>query len=105
MNLLDIFNAIPQLFNWYSKMPSIKRIQFNHLVVLFASWIILYFNDSQHRKHNALLASGIDAVNNLRSKDQERYTTKLESYSDKFQSFSEELLKQEKELKQIKKEP
>jgi len=86
-------------------MTPIKRIQFNHLVVLFASWVILYFNDSQHRKHNALLTSGIDTVNNLRAKDQERYTTKLESYSDKFKNFSEELLKQEKELNQIKKEP
>lgn len=85
-------------------MTPLKQIRFNYIVMLSASWGILIWNDNQHRKNTDQLSVRVDAVNNLRSKDQERYTTKLESYSDKFQSFSEKLLKQEQEYKQIKKE-
>ena len=104
MTIIEIIQVVPKLYNWYSKMTPIKQIRFNYIVLLVASWSILYYNDHQHRKNNAQLTIGLNTANDLRSKDQERYTTKLESYSDKFQSFSEKLLKQEQEFKQIKKD-
>ena len=104
MTFIEIIQAVPKLYNWYSKMTPIKQIRFNYIVLLTASWGIMYYNDYQHRQNNDKLTSGLNTANNLRSKDQERYTTKLEAYSDKFQSFSEKLLQQEQELKQIKKD-
>ena len=105
MNLLEIFNTVPKVFNWYARLTPKNQTRFNHIVVLIASWVLFYFNDQQHRKNNALLTIGINNVNNLRSQEQDRYTTKLERYADKFQSFAEKQDKQEKEINQIKKEP
>jgi len=99
---IETVEKIPKLYNWYSKMSPENRIQFIYIVLLVASWTILYFNDSQHKANNAALTIGINRVNDLRSKDQERYTTNLEFYTNKFADIFERQLEQKEEIKQIK---
>jgi len=104
MKFLDLFNQIPRLYNWYSDLSPTKRKDFNYIILLIASWSILVYNDRQHRENNTILTDRIDSVNNLRSKDQERYTGNLEYYTNSFKSFSEQILKQKEEIKNIKKD-
>ena len=52
-----------------------------------------------------LLSNRNDTINNSRTKEQEKYTTKLEYYTDKFNHLLEILIQQRKEREQLKNEP
>lgn len=104
MKILDYFTQIPKLFNWYFHLTPAKRKDFNYIMLLVASWSILYYNDYRHRENSKILIDRVDATNNLRSKDQERYTKNLEFYTNSFKDFSKEILHQKEEIKSIKKE-
>lgn len=104
MNLIEIFSAIPRLFDWYLAMPLIKRIQINYITLLALVIGFSYYNDKRHTDNYAVLSSRIDSINNSRAKEQEKYTAKLEYYTDKFNSLLVVLIQQKKEIKQIKEE-
>ncbi|AGN89422.1 hypothetical protein LIT13_01250 [Flavobacterium psychrophilum] len=103
MKVLDYFRYIPRLFDWYFQLPQIKRIQLNYIVLLAVVIIAAYKNDECHRENSHSLSDRIDAVNDFRAKEQERYTQKLESYSDKFNHLLELLIQQKKEVEQLNK--
>lgn len=104
MKILDYFREIPNFFNWYFQLPQLKRIQMNYIVLIALLITLSYYNDKQHRENTAGLSNRIDAINNSRTKEQEKYTTKLEYYTDKFNHLLELLIQQKKEQEQLKKE-
>ena len=104
MKFLDYILQFPKLFDWYFKLPALKRIQLNYIVVLTGVVIISYYNDQQHRDNYTVLSNRIDTINNARSQEQEKYTTGLRYYTDKFNYLLELLIKQREEIKQINKE-
>lgn len=105
MNLLDYLKEIPNLFNWYFKLPLTKRISLNYIVLLATVMTMAYYNDKLHREHYTVLANRNDTINNSRTKEQEKYTAKLEFYTDKFNHLLELLIQQRKEREQLKNEP
>jgi hypothetical protein len=105
MKILDFFREIPKLFDWYFQLPQLKRIQLNYILLIALLFTISYYNDKQHRENYIVLSVRIDAVNNSRTKEQEKYTTKLEFYTDKFNHLLELLIQQKKEREQLKNEP
>lgn len=99
MKILDFFSEIPKLFDWYFRLPQLKRIQLNYIVLISLIIILSYYNDKQHRDNYAVLSARIDSVNNSRAKEQEKYTTKLEYYTDKFNHLLEILLQKKEQDK------
>jgi hypothetical protein len=104
MKYLEFLQEIPKLFNWYFILPSLKRIQLNYIVLIAGILFISYCNDQKHRDINIRLYARIDLINSSRSKEQEKYTAKLEYYTDKFNHLLEVLIEQRKEREQINKE-
>lgn len=104
MKLLDYFREIPKLFDWYFLMLPIKRIQMNYIIILSIVSTLAYYNDKRHNENYAILSARIDSVNNNRTKEQEKYTAKLEFYTDKFNNLLVVLIEQRKEIEQIKKD-
>lgn len=104
MKFLQYFDKIPQLFDWYFRLASLKRMNLNYIIIISIILAAGYYNDKRHNENNVVLINRIDSANNLRSQEQERYTVKLESYTDKFNGLLEKLIEQQKEVKQIKKD-
>lgn len=104
MKILDFFREIPKIFDWYFLLPQIKRIQMNYIILLSIVITFAYYNDKRHTENYAVLSARIDSVNNNRTKEQEKYTAKLEYYTDKFNSLLVVLIEQRKEIEQIKKD-
>lgn len=105
MKILDYFKEIPKLFDWYFLLTPIKRIQLNYIILLGLITFLAYKNDERHRQNYAVLSARIDSVNDNRSKEQEKYTGKLEYYTEKFNHLLEIVIQQNKEVKQIKEKP
>ena len=104
MKFLDYILQLPKLFDWYFKLPTLKRTNLNYILLLGFVVLLSYYNDQQHRDNYSVLSNRIDTTNNFRSQEQEKYTAKLEYYTDKFNHLLELLIKQREEIKQIKKE-
>lgn len=104
MKVLDYLLEIPKLFNWYFLLPALKRIQLNYIILIASIILISYYNDKQHRDNYTVLSARNDTINNSRTKEQEKYTAKLEFYTDKFNHLLEILIHQRKEREQINKE-
>jgi hypothetical protein len=104
MKYFDYILQFPKLFDWYFTLPALKRIQLNYIMLLTAVVSIAYYNDKLHRENYTALYNRVDATNDSRSKEQEKYTAKLEYYTDKFNHLLEILIKQKEEIKQIKNE-
>lgn len=104
MKLLDFFREIPKLFDWYFLLPQLKRLQLNYIILIASIITISYYNDKQHRENYIVLSARNDTINNSRTKEQEKYTSKLEFYTDKFNHLLELLIQQRKEREQIKNE-
>jgi hypothetical protein len=104
MKFLDYLLRLPQIFDWYFKLPALKRIQLNYIVLLTFVVTLSYYNDQQHRANYTILSTRVDTINNARSKEQEKYTAGLEYYTDKLNHLLEILIKQKEEIKQIKNE-
>lgn len=105
MKYLDFLKELPKLFEWYFHLPALKRIQMNYIILLAIIISLSYYNDKQHRDNYTILSDRIDATNNNRSKEQEKYTAKLEYYTDKFNHLLELLIQQKKEREPLKNEP
>lgn len=103
MKILNCIAQIPNLFNWYFKLPVIQRMQLNYITIIAVIITLSYNNDKKHRDSYTILNSRIDSVNDARTKEQEKYTTKLEFYTDKFNHLLEILLQQKKEQEKINK--
>jgi hypothetical protein len=104
MKYFNYLLEIPKLFNWYFLLPALKRIQLNYIILIALIILISYKNDKQHRENYTVLSARNDTINNSRTKEQEKYTAKLEFYTDKFNHLLEILLQQKKEREQIKNE-
>jgi hypothetical protein len=102
MKILYYLREISKLFDWYFLLPQIKRIQLNYIIILTIVITLAYYNDKRHSENYAVLSARIDSVNDNRTKEQEKYTAKLEYYTDKFNSLLVVLIQQKKEIKQIK---
>lgn len=102
MKILEYFQEIPKLFDWYFLLPPIKRIQLNYIVILALVISLAYYNDKRHSANYAVITARIDSVNNNRAKEQEKYTAKLEFYTDKFNNLLVKLIEQRERIKQIK---
>ena len=105
MKLLDLFRELPKLFDWYFLLPALKRLQLNYLILIAFVITLSYYNDKRHRDNYMVLSARNDTTNNSRTKEQEKYTAKLEFYTDKFNHLLELLIQQKKEREQLKKEP
>lgn len=92
MKILEYIERIPKIADWYFGLTPVKRIQFNHIVILIAIIIAAYYNDNRHRDNYALLSDRIDAINNARAKEQESYKKSLEFYTDKFNNLLEKII-------------
>jgi hypothetical protein len=104
MKILEFFKEIPKIVDWYFGLTQSKRMNLNYIILIIAIAAAGYWNDSKHNENYTILSNRIDAVNNLRAKEQERYTIKLESYTDKFNVLLEKLIEQKKEVEQLKNE-
>jgi hypothetical protein len=104
MKILDFFREIPKLFDWYFLLPQLKRLQLNYIILIASVITISYYNDKRHRENYIVLSARNDTINNSRTKEQEKYTSKLEFYTDKFNHLLELLIQQRKEREQIKNE-
>lgn len=104
MKLLDFFKELPKIFDWYFQLTPLKRIQMNYIFILALVIALSYYNDKQHRHNYAIISGRIDATNDNRAKEQEKYTAKLEYYTDKFNHLLEILIQQKKEREQLKNE-
>ena len=104
MKFLELLSAIPKIFDWYFGMDSIKRIQLNFIVVLTLLFTYIYYTNKAYAENITILTTRLDTVNNSRTKEQEKYTAKLEYYTDKFSELLLKIDKQKEELKQIKEE-
>ena len=102
MKILDFLLGIPKFFDWYFQLQPIKRMNLNYIALIAAIITLSYYNDKQHRDNYLVLSGRIDSVNNSRTKEQEKYTTKLEYYTDKFNHLLEILLQQKREQEKIK---
>lgn len=105
MKFLDYFREIPKLFDWYFQLPQLKRIRLNNIAVIVFLILLSYYNDKLHRENYTVLSNRNDTINNSRTKEQEKYTAKLEFYTDKFNHLLELLIQQRKEREQLTKEP
>lgn len=105
MKFLDYFREIPKLFDWYFQLPQLKRIRLNNIAVIVFLILLSYYNDKLHRENYTVLSNRNDTINNSRTKEQEKYTAKLEFYTDKFNHLLELLIQQRKEREQLKNEP
>lgn len=103
MKILEYFKEIPKLFDWYFGLTQSKRMNLNYIILIITIVAAGYWNDSKHNENYIALSNRIDAVNNLRAQEQERYTVKLESYTDKFNLLLEKLIEQNKEVENLKK--
>lgn len=104
MKILDFFREIPKLFDWYFLLPALKRIQMNYIILIALIITLSYYNDKRHRDNYTVLSARNDTINNSRTKEQEKYTAKLEFYTDKFNHLLEILMQQKKEKEQINKD-
>ncbi|MFY0481447.1 hypothetical protein ACI6PS_02480 [Flavobacterium sp. PLA-1-15] len=104
MKILAYFEKIPQLFDWYFRLPQLKRIQFNYIVLLVAIIAAAYYNDKRHRDNYNILSARVDTVNDLRAKEQEGYKKSLEFYTDKFNNLLEKLILSDKGSEKINSE-
>jgi hypothetical protein len=104
MKILDYFREIPKLFDWYFLLSQLKRTQLNYIILIASIITISYYNDKQHRENYIVLSNRNDTINNSRTKEQEKYTAKLEFYTDKFNHLLEILIQQRKEREQLKNE-
>ena len=105
MKILDFFRELPKLFDWYFLLPVLKRIQLNYIVLIASVITLSYYNDKRHRDNYTVLSARNDTINNSRTKEQEKYTAKLEFYTDKFNHLLELLIQQRKEREQLRNEP
>jgi hypothetical protein len=105
MKFLDYLREFPKLFDWYFQLPQLKRIRLNNIVIIVCLIFLSYYNDKLHRENYTLLINRNDTINNSRTKEQEKYTAKLEFYTDKFNHLLELLIQQRKEREQLKNEP
>lgn len=105
MKFTNYLREIPKLFEWYFQLSKLNRVQLNYIAVIVFLISLSYYNDKLHREHYTVLANRNDTINNSRTKEQEKYTTKLEFYTDKFNHLLELLIQQRKEREQLKKEP
>lgn len=104
MKFLELFTAIPKLFDWYFNMESIRRVQLNFIVVLGLVFTYIYYTNKAYAENITILSTRIDTINNSRTKEQEKYTAKLEYYTDKFSDLLFKIDRQKEELKQLKEE-
>lgn len=104
MKILELFSAIPKLFDWYLNMDTIKRFHINYITVIISLLTYFYYTNKNYAENTTLLTNRIDTINNSRTKEQEKYTAKLEFYTDKFNNLLVVLIEQRKEIKQIKEE-
>lgn len=104
MKVFYLFTAIPKVFDWYFGMDSLKRIQLNFITLIAIILTYIYYTQKSYAENMAILSTRIDTINNSRTKEQEKYTAKLEFYTDKFNNLLEMLIEQRKEIKQIKEE-
>lgn len=104
MKFFELFSAIPKLFDWYFGMDSLKRIQLNFITIIAIILTYIYYTQKAYAENITILSSRIDTINNSRTKEQEKYTAKLEFYTDKFNNLLEVLIEQRREIKQIKEE-
>ena len=104
MKILDFFREIPKLFDWYFLLPALKRIQMNYIILIALIITLSYYNDKRHRDNYTVLSARNDTIINSRTKEQEKYTAKLEFYTDKFNHLLEILMQQKKEKEQINKD-
>lgn len=102
MKILEYFKEIPKLFDWYFGLSQSRRMNLNYIIIIIAIVAAGYWNDKKHNEYNTVLTNRIDTINNLRAKEQERYTIKLESYTDKFNRLLEKLIEQKKEVEKLK---
>ncbi len=105
MKFLDYLREFPKLFDWYFQLPQLKRIRLNNIVIIVFLIFLSYYNDKLHRENYTVLSNRNDTINNSRTKEQEKYTAKLEFYTDKFNHLLELLIQQRKEREQLKNEP
>ena len=105
MKFLDYLREFPKLFDWYFLLPVLKRIQLNYIVLIASVITLSYYNDKRHRDNYSVLSNRNDIINNSRTKEQEKYTAKLEFYTDKFNHLLELLIQQRKEREQLRNEP
>ena len=103
MKILDYVAQIQNLFDWYFKLPLLKRMQLNYITIITVIITLSYYNDKRHRDSYIILSGRIDTINDSRTKEQEKYTAKLEYYTDKFNHLLEILLQQKKEQEKINK--
>lgn len=102
MKFLDYLKDIPNLVNWYFQLQLHKRVQLNYIILLATVMTIAYYNDKQHRNNYTVLSTRIDTINNARTQEQEKYTTKLVYYTDKFNHLLEILIQQREERAELK---
>lgn len=103
MKILDFLLGIPKFFDWYFQLQPIKRMNLNYIALITAIITLSYYNDKQHRDNYTILSDRIDATNDSRTKEQEKYTQKLEYYTDKFNHLLEVLLQQKREQENLNK--
>jgi hypothetical protein len=89
MKLLEIFQQISKLFDWYFQLQPIKRIQLNYILLLALVLTAAYYNDKQHRDNYKNVVNRMDVVNDARSKEQAGYTKNLEFFTEKFNHLLE----------------
>jgi hypothetical protein len=104
MTLSEFFEKFPKLADWYLGLAPVKRIQLNYIFILAITITLSYYNDKRHRENYTALSARIDVINDTRSKEQERYTAKLEFYTDKFNNLLEILIQQRQKIERIEEE-
>lgn len=102
MKIVEYFQEIPKLFNWYFQLQAIKRVQLNYVILLIITTSLAYYNDKQHRENYTILSARMDTVNNSRTQEQEKYTSKLVYYTDKFNRLLEVLLEKKERQEEAK---
>ena len=102
--LIEFLGKAPQIIDWYFGLTPTRRMNLNYITIITVIVTASYYNDHKHNENYTAISNRIDAVNNLRSKEQERYTVKLESYADKFKDVFEKITLQKNEVKQLKQE-
>jgi len=100
----EVIKEVKNALGWYFLLKNENRIRTNYIVMIALLLMLSYRNDKQHRENYIDLCHRNDAINNSRTKEQEKYTVKLEFYTDKFNRLLEILLKQKEEQKKINKD-
>lgn len=92
MKIFDFLHKIRDFFDWYLGIPTVKRIQINYIAFIAIIITGAYYNDKQHRENYLALTARIDATNDSRSKEQEKYAQNLQYYTEKYSELYKEIL-------------